>query len=96
MSRRRRGINRRPVTDAESLRVSLLAQYGFHYRTIAKRLYGDNISDSDVARVGRIARSEGVSSMDWRKGETKEAQRVLSRLGRNAVDKPAPKLRLTA
>lgn len=92
----RRKIFRNPVSDTERWRISLLAQYGFHYRTIAGRLYnngnGSKASDSEVARVGRIAREEGVSSMDWRKGESTEAQRLLRRLGRTVETEKAPKM----
>ena len=91
----KRRIVRNPVTDLERWRIALLAEFGFTYATIAARLYGSGrdyrASNGEAARVGRIARDEGVSSMEWRRGETSAASSVLNRVSK-ATERP--KLRL--
>lgn len=94
MSKRR--MARNPVSDLERWRIALLAEFGFHYRTIAARLYGNGnpdykASDGEAARVGRVAREEGVSSLDWRRGQNSTATSVLNRVSR-ATEKPKLKL----
>lgn len=86
----------KPVTDSERMRVATFAEYGFHYRYIAKRIYGQNNSRyspslSEIARVGKIAREEGVSSLDWRRGDSDESRTFASSLLRA----PNSKFRLT-
>lgn len=82
--------NRRIMGEMERMRIVMYLAYGgFHYRTIAKRVYGRGDytpSDSEVSRVGKIAREEGLSSLDWRNGKSTESRRVLSVLGKTNVD----------
>lgn len=76
------------------MRIALLAEYGFQYNYIARRLYGNSTyepSSSEVARVGRIAREEGVSPMEWRRGESTTAKSTVASLLRANI-----KLKLVA
>ena len=87
-------INKRPVTESEKWRVSLLADWGFYYSTIAKRLYGNGNprytpSDSEVKRVGKIARQEGTSSLNYRRGENAESRNILTPVLRSEKFKQA-------
>lgn len=88
----RRRIVRNPITDSERIRVALLVENGgWHYRLIAKRLYGKGKpnyvpSATEISRIGRIANEEGVSSRDWRNGETKESRQLLNNLLRQPDD----------
>lgn len=59
------------------------AMYGFHYRTIASRIYGKGMkrytpTKTEIGRIGRYAREEGFSSMLWRRGESPIAKQFLA------------------
>lgn len=78
--------------------VKALAKFGFHYRTIARCLYGSP-SKTEIGRVGRYAKKEGVSSLTWRRGDSPDARLLLGTLRKNPnSDKPvklsAPSSRL--
>jgi hypothetical protein len=98
---KRRGASRleiwrkhRLFTNTEIWRVSELAKWGFHYRTMAAYLHrrtGDNATDAEAARVGRLARKLGMSSLAWRKGKTPTAASILSRVSRSS-EQPVLKL----
>lgn len=91
MARKRRRIVHNPVTDSERSRCCLYGTYGgFHHRYIAKRLYGNGNpnyrpSDSEVRRVGNILRQAGISTRDYRNGETDAAERIANVLARRKL-----------
>lgn len=78
---------RNPIKESERIRVSILATYGFHYKYIASRIYGNGgsytPSNSEIARVSRIAREEGVSPLEWRRGTSSESKNIVTTLLRN-------------
>lgn len=97
---RRKYVPRYVATDSERWRVALLAEYGFYARTIAKRIWGggnpnNTPSDTEIARVYRIAKQEGVRLSDWRRGENDSAKKVLNGACRVSMAKQ-PKLRVVA
>lgn len=81
-------LRRRMMDDLERMRIKMyLAFGGFHYRTIAARVYGMGRpryvpSDSEVSRIGKVAREENLSPLDWRRGKSSEAKKVLSKVER--------------
>ena len=87
------------MMESERIRICMYLSFGgFHYKTIASRIYGGGNpryvpSVSEVARIGKIAREENLSPIDWRRGIAEEAKVVLKKL---AVCRTAPRLRLTA
>ena len=93
-------LARHTMQDSERMRIVMYLSFGgWHYRTVAARVYGGGRasykpSPSEVARVGKIAREENLSSRDWRNGITTVAKRTLSRLGHMQVSKEPPKLKL--
>lgn len=97
---RRKHLPRYVATDSERWRIALLAEYGFYGRTIARRIWGNGDpnyqpSDTEVSRVYRIAKEEGVKLSDWRRGENDSARKVLNGACRVATTKH-PKLRVVA
>ena len=98
MARRKNKIVHHMMTDSEEMRIKMYLVFGgFHYKTVAARVYGSGngyvASDAEVRRVGKIARDNDMSSRDWRNGETTDAKRVLSRIGKTKAT-AKPRLRL--
>jgi hypothetical protein len=99
MARRKLPV-RHVTTDSERWRISLLAEYGFYARTIARRVWGRGNpqyapSDAEIARIYRITKEEGVKLTAWRKGENKSARDVLTGATRvSATTRKHPKLRV--
>lgn len=100
-SRNRRIFPRYSMTDSDEMRIKMyLAFGGFHYKTIARRVWGKGNdryepSPAEVSRVGVVARRHNMSSRDWRNGLTSESQKLLNRLGRVRKD-AKPKLALVS
>lgn len=83
--RRNNQITRIP-SDKEEWRIELLCSIGFHYATVARRIYGEGDekykpSDEEVRRVARIARKLDCSPVQYRRGENQFARKLLSRFG---------------
>ena len=99
---KRRRITKYVASDVERWRISILASYGFYARTIAKQIWGGGNpkykpSDTEISRVYRIARKEGVKLSEWRRGENSASQNVLSSTRRVSKSKhPKPRLRIVA
>jgi hypothetical protein len=98
---RNKRIVRRVVTDSERWRIALLAEYGFYGRVIAARIFGGGnpnytASDTEIRRVYRVAKEEGVKLSDWRKGENDSSQKVLNGACRVSTSGKHPKLRIVA
>lgn len=96
----RRRASKYVATDSERWRIALLAEYGFYARTIAKRIWGNGNpryqpSDTEIGRVYRIAKQEGVQLSAWRRGENDSAKKVLNGACRVSRTKH-PKLRVVA
>jgi hypothetical protein len=77
-----------------------LAEYGFYGRTIAARIFGGGkegytASDTEIRRIYRICKEEGIKLSDWRKGENDSARKVLNGACRISTAK-TPKLRIVA
>lgn len=87
------------TTESERMRVMIYLSYGgFHYRTVAKRVFGGGdpkyaVTNADISRVGKIAAEEKMSSRDWRNGISRESMRVLGELERSKSLSAAAKIR---
>jgi hypothetical protein len=96
---KKRFMNKHFMSDSEEMRIKMYLTFGgFFYRTVAARVYGKGNpnyepSAAEIARVGKIARENNMSSTDWRRGESESASRLLNRMGRTRLD-AKPKLRI--
>lgn len=84
----RRNQTKHFITDSEVMRIKIYLFGGFHYRTVAARVYGNGNSkyvptNAEVARVGKVARESNLSSRDWRNGKTSAAKSFLAQLGKS-------------
>lgn len=92
---------RHVMSDSEEMRIKMyLAFGGFHYRTIAARVYGEGKPGyepdaAEISRVGRVAKDWNLSSRDWRNGKTDAAAALLNKLGRVRRDS-RPTLKVVA
>lgn len=85
-------LRRRVRAEENDVRIRMyLAFGGFYYRTIAKRVFGRNWSESDVSHVGKVAREWNMSSREWRKGQSDDAKRYLTSVERSQQVKKAVK-----
>jgi hypothetical protein len=73
-----RAISARRVADEMRILMFLNGPGGYHYRTIAAKVFGKNPSDADIDKVGYIARRENLSPRRWRNAETTTAQDLLA------------------
>lgn len=82
---------RHVTSESERARIKIYCSYGgFFYRIVAARIYGNGHpryvpSNAEVARIGKIAREEELSSRAWRRGEATEAKQLLNFLGRSKI-----------
>ena len=90
--KRKRYALRHIVTEQERWRICMLAEWGFHHKLIARRLWGNNDpnyvpSPTEIARVSRVCCQEEVSTRDWRNGETTAAKSILTQYTRATTTK---------
>jgi len=88
------------LTPSEEWRVCLLGDYGFSYKAIAIRVFGNGDpkfvpSDADRRRVGRILSANKIRVRDWRDCKTSSSRSFAAGLMRQKVSS-APKLKIAA
>ncbi|HPC23124.1 MAG: hypothetical protein KBH81_12285 [Phycisphaerae bacterium] len=88
---RKRHITPYVMTDGDYWRIANLLRWGgFHYKTIARRLWygGDQSAEprtAELRRIGKVAKKEQLSPLDWRNGETEEAVEILANVNDGRV-----------
>jgi hypothetical protein len=84
MGKRRVFIVKR-LLDSQEWRISILGQYGFHGKTIAKIVSQPGHSVS-VSTVYRVCKQSGFRLRDYRDGLGEPAERVLVQIKEKKFD----------
>jgi hypothetical protein len=88
---------RESVTDWEGFWVRAYSDEGFGYRLIASMVYGvpqAKVTDTEIVRVGRIARAAGQGCNQYRTGQNATAIARIQELAGMHRDHGPPKLKL--
>lgn len=87
---------RHHLSHSEEWRICLLAEWGFSYKAIAKRVFGNGnpkfqVSDADIRRVGAVLHANKLKVRDYRNMETEGSQSVAASLLRRPISSGLPK-----